>query len=194
MDAGHVSENALYVERSSETKVFSYQFLTSDFFQKNWFSWCKKYGTCKGFRNPENFACGIGNPSVLNPEYVVPENIHTPLTEGNWNSEGRGDPKDAISVGMGGGFLRSFSCWFRVRLVSYQKLIAALLGKLSVILLLTSFKTRIFVFIDDILFKFGKLGIQYLESGVHSVESRIQDCLGFPSMVHLRYLLNWEKR
>ena len=25
-------------------------------------------------------------------------------------------------------------------------------------------------------------GIQYLESGIHGVESRIQDCLGFPYM------------
>ena len=78
--------------------------------------------------------------------------------------------------------MRCFSVGSLVRLVSYQKLTAALLSKLSVILLLTSFKTRIFVFIDDILSKVGKFGIQYLESGVHSVESRIQDCLGSPSM------------
>ena len=27
-----------------------------------------------------------------------------------------------------------------------------------------------------------KIGIQYLESGIRGVESRIQDCLGFPNM------------
>jgi len=27
-----------------------------------------------------------------------------------------------------------------------------------------------------------KNGIKYLESGIHGVESRIQDCLGFPYM------------
>ena len=27
-------------------------------------------------------------------------------------------------------------------------------------------------------------GIQYLESGIHGVESRIQDCLGFPYSLH----------
>ena len=26
---------------------------------------------------------GIGNPSLVNWDYVVPENIHTPFTEGN---------------------------------------------------------------------------------------------------------------
>ena len=30
-------------------------------------------------------------------------------------------------------------------------------------------------------------GLQYLESGIHSVESRIQDCLGFP---HIERIVN----
>ena len=48
------------------------------------------------------------------------------------------------------------SGWGALRLVSYQKLTAALSSKLSVNLLLTSsFKTRIVVFIDDILLKFN---------------------------------------
>ena len=46
----------------------------------------------------------------------------------------------------GGGFLRSFFRRFRVRLVNYQKLTAALLSKLSVILLLTVFEIKNLLF------------------------------------------------
>ena len=34
-------------------------------------------------------------------------------------------------------------------------------------------------------------GIQYLESGIHCVESRIQDCIGFPYMGQSRFVLRW---
>ena len=33
--------------------------------------------------------------------------------------------------------------------------------------------------------------IQYLESGIHCVESRIQDCIGFPYMGQSRFVLRW---
>ena len=32
-------------------------------------------------------------------------------------------------------------------------------------------------------------GIQYMESGIHCVESRIQDCIGFPYMGQSRFVL-----
>ena len=64
----------------------------------------------------------------------VPENIHTLPTEGNGNSEGRGSKKGNFrGVGGGGWLLEVFSRELRVRLVSYQKLTAALLSKFSVI-------------------------------------------------------------
>ena len=48
--------------------------------------------------------------------------------------------------------------WGALRLVSYQKLTAALSSKVPVNLLLTtSSKTRIVVFIDDILLKFNRM-------------------------------------
>lgn len=55
-----------------------------------------------------------------------PENIQT-LSEGNKNFEGRGVQKKAISREVWGGFSRSCFWTPRVRLVSYQKLAAALL-------------------------------------------------------------------
>ena len=64
---------------------------------------------------------------------VVPENIHTPPTEGNGNSEGRGVQKMQFPRGWGGWLLEVFFRELRVRLVSYQKLTAALLSKFSVI-------------------------------------------------------------
>ena len=36
----------------------------------------------------------------------------------------------------------------------------------------------------------AKTGIQYLESGIHGVESRIQDCLGFP---YMEQLVTWSR-
>ena len=146
-----------------------------------------------GFRNPANFACGIGNPSALNPE-CSSRKYPYPSHGGQLKFRREGGSKGRNFRANGRWLFEVFFRWFRVRLVSCQKLTAALLSKLSDILLLTSFKTRIFVFISDILFKVGKFGIQYLDPGVHSVESRIQDCFGFPSMARLRYLLNWEKR
>ena len=64
-----------------------------------------------------------------------------PPMEGNRNSEGRGLQKVEISEGMGVGacFLRSFLRELRVTLLNYQNLTAALLSKLSVILLLMIF-------------------------------------------------------
>ena len=70
-------------------------------------------------------------------------NIHTPQGGGQqkFRGEGGGVQKDAISewVGGGGGLLEVFFRGIQVRLVSYQKLTAALLNKLSVILQLTIF-------------------------------------------------------
>ena len=54
---------------------------------------------CKGSRNSGKFC--LWNRESYRFESGT-------FTEGNWNSEGRGDPKDAISVGVGGGFLRSW--------------------------------------------------------------------------------------
>ena len=70
---------------------------------------------------------------------VVPENIHTLPTERNGNSEGRGVQKTQFPRGWGGWLLEVFFRELRVRLVSYQKLTAALLSKFSVISLLTVF-------------------------------------------------------
>ena len=66
---------------------------------------------------------------------VVPENIHTLPTEGNGNSEGRGVQKRQFPRGWGGGgwLLEVFSRELRVRLVSYQKLTAALLSTFAII-------------------------------------------------------------
>ena len=36
-------------------------------------------------------------------------------------------------------------------------------------------------------FPLTKTGIQYMESGIHGVESRIQDCLGFPYMERVEF-------
>ena len=47
---------------------------------------------------------------------------------------------------------------------------------------LTTGKSRIQVLLT-------KTGIQYLESGIHGVESRIQDALGFPCIGQKAYLL-----
>ena len=81
--------------------------------------------------------------------HVVPENILE-------IAKGGGPKGHNFRGGWGeGGFLRSFSGGVRVRLVSYQKLTADLLNKLSVILLLTVFKIKIIVFIDYILLKVG---------------------------------------
>ena len=67
---------------------------------------------------------------------VVAENIHSPPTErnGNFNGGGVGNFRRG-----GGGFSRSFFREFLVRLINYQKLTAALLSKLSVILLFLLF-------------------------------------------------------
>ena len=68
--------------------------------------------------------------------------------EGNRNSEGRGLQKVEISEGMGVGacFLRSFFRELRVTLLNYQNLTAALLSKLSVILLLMIFLNKNYCF------------------------------------------------
>ena len=67
-----------------------------------------------------------------------PNNPPPPCTEGNGNSEGKeGGVQKGRNFRGGGGWLLEVSFrGLQVRLVSYQKLTAALLSKLSVILLL----------------------------------------------------------
>ena len=72
---------------------------------------------------------------------VVPENIYTPHG-GQRKFRGEGGAKKTQFPRGWGQLLEIFFPGLRVRLVSYQKLTAALLSKLSVTLLLTLFQNK----------------------------------------------------
>ena len=80
--------------------------------------------------------------SLIMTKIVQFHKISVPPTEGNENNEERGQPKGRNFRGGGGQLLEVFFPVLRERLVSYQILTAALLSKLSVILLLTVFQNK----------------------------------------------------